>query len=136
MLVIHPRGDGVGGRAEDDFDSGFAHGVDDAVHPGVFEAAVFGLPEAPGGLAHADDGDVGLLHEGDVFVEAARLQVCGHVLVVVGGAVENVFPWSRGIGLGFCCGALGQGSAGEEGGEKGERFKVTEHFWVPLDYFS
>jgi hypothetical protein len=59
VLVRHPGGDGIGGRAEDDLDAGLAHGVDDAVHPGVFEAAVFGLPEAPGGLAHADDVEAG-----------------------------------------------------------------------------
>ncbi len=77
MGCVHPGGNGVGGRAHDDFDAGLAHGVDDAIHPGVFEVAVFGLPEAPGGFAHADDGDAGLLHEGDVFFEAAGLRSAG-----------------------------------------------------------
>ena len=63
MLVVQPSRDGVSGGAHDDLDPGLAHGIDDAVHPGVFEVAVFRLPEAPGGLAHADDGDAGLLHQ-------------------------------------------------------------------------
>jgi hypothetical protein len=94
--VDHPCGDGVGGRAHDDLDAGVAHGVDDAVHPGVFEVAVFGLPEAPGGLAHADDADAGFLHQGDVFSETFGWAVLvvgrrrpGHVFVVVGRAVED-----------------------------------------------
>jgi hypothetical protein len=58
--------------------------------------AVFGLPEAPGGLAHADDADACVLHEGDVFFEAAGLQVGGHVLVVIGCAVEDVLE-NRGL---------------------------------------
>ena len=88
MLVGHPRGNGVGRRAEDDLDAGLAHGIDDAIHPRVIELAVFGLPEAPCGLAHANDVEAGGLHEGDIFFEAGSL-VARHVLVVVGGAVEN-----------------------------------------------
>ena len=85
MRVVQPGGDGVGGRAHDDLDAGLAHGIDDAVHPGVFEVAVFRLPEAPGGFAHAHDGEAGLLHQGDVFVEA----LVGVVFAVVGGAVKD-----------------------------------------------
>ena len=88
VLVGHPRGNGIGGRAEDDLDAGLAHGVDDAVHPGVVEVAVFGLPQAPGGLAHAHDVEARGLHQGDIFVETGGL-VTGHVLVVVSDAVEH-----------------------------------------------
>ena len=98
MLVGHPCGNGIGWRAEDDLDAGLAHGVDDAVHPRVVELAVFGLPQAPGGLAHADDIEAGGLHQGDVFVEAGSL-VSGHVLVVVGSAVEHGGEVQVGSGL-------------------------------------
>jgi hypothetical protein len=106
--------DGVGGRAHDDLDARLAHGIDDAVHPGVFEIAVFGLPQAPGRLAHADDGDARGLHQRDVFVEA----LVGHVFVVVGCAVEDVgegrirrdgFSLS---GRRFCRRLLGMGRSG------------------------
>jgi len=97
----HPGGHGVGGRAHDDLDAGLAHGVDDAVHPGVFEVAVGGLPEAPGGLAHADDGDAGVLHQRDVLFKAAGLEVGGHVLVVVGRAIE--YGGQRRAGRGSLC---------------------------------
>ena len=50
--------------------------IDDAIHPGVFEVAILRLPEAPGGFAHADDVDAGLLHERDIFFET----IAGHVL--------------------------------------------------------
>ncbi len=89
MLMRHPCGNRVGRRAEDDLDSGLAHGVDDAVHPRIVELAVFGLPQAPGGLAHAHHVEAGGLHQGDVLVEAGSLVGPGHVLVVVGGAVED-----------------------------------------------
>ena len=85
MLMGHPCGNGIRGRAENDFDAGLAHGVHHAVHPRVFELAVFGLPQAPGGLAHADHVEAGIMHEGNVFVQA----FVGHVLVVVGRAVED-----------------------------------------------
>ena len=102
MRLGHPGGDGVGGRAHDDLDAGLAHGVDDAVHPGVLEVAVGGLPEAPGGLAHAHYADAGVFHQGDVFLETAGLQVGGHVLVVVGGAVENIGMIAPGGGVESC----------------------------------
>ncbi len=88
VLVRHPRGDGIRRRAEDDLDAGLAHRVDDAVHPGVVKLAILGLPQAPGGLAHAYDVEAGGLHQRHIFVEAGSL-VAGHVLVVVGDAVEH-----------------------------------------------
>jgi hypothetical protein len=54
--------------------------------------AVFGLPEAPSGFAHADDVEAGVLHKGDVFRETYILgvgRVLRHVLVVVSSAVED-----------------------------------------------
>ena len=88
MLVRHPRGNRIGGRTEDDLDAGLAHRVHDAVHPRVLELTVFRLPQAPGGLAHADHVEAGGLHQGDILFEAGGL-IAGHVLVVVGGAVEH-----------------------------------------------
>ena len=88
VLMGHPHRDGIRGRAEDDLDAGLAHSVDDAIHPPIVEVAVFGLPQAPGGLAHAHDVEARGLHQGDIFVETGGL-VTGHVLVVVSDAVEH-----------------------------------------------
>jgi len=94
VLMGHPCGNGISGRAENDLDAGLAHGIDHAVHPRIVELTVFGLPQAPGGLAHANHIEAGGMHEGDVLVQA----VVGHVLVVIGGAVEDggVFKVRRG----------------------------------------
>ena len=73
MLVGHPGGNGIGGRAQDHLDAGLAHGVDHAVHPGVVELAVLRLPQAPGGLAHADHVEAGGLHQGHIFFQAGSL---------------------------------------------------------------
>ena len=92
VLVAHPRRDGIGGRAEDHLDAGLAHRIHDVVHPRVFEAAVFRLPQAPRRLAHAHDVQAGGLHQRDVFFQALILRirrVLGHVLVVVGRAIED-----------------------------------------------
>jgi hypothetical protein len=88
MLMGHPGGNGIGGSSEDDLDAGFPHSFDDAIHPRVVELAVFGLPQAPGGLAHADDVDAGGFHQGNVFFQAGGL-ISWHVLVVVGRAVKD-----------------------------------------------
>ena len=77
MLVGHPCGNGIGGRAEDHLDAGLAHGVDDAIHPRIVELAVFGLPQAPGGLAHADHVQARGLHQGNVLVQASGLVILG-----------------------------------------------------------
>jgi hypothetical protein len=44
MLLIHPRGNGVGRRAQDHFNSGGVHFLDNAIHPRVFETSIFRLP--------------------------------------------------------------------------------------------
>ena len=64
---------------------GAGEAFDDAVHPGELEAAVLGLPEAPGGFADSHHVDARLFHQGDVFLEA----VLRHVLFVEGGAIEE-----------------------------------------------
>jgi hypothetical protein len=94
MLVRHPCGNGIRGRAEDDLDSGLAHRVHNAVHPCILKSAVLGLPQAPGGFAHANDVQAGSLHQGNVFVEPRSLAAGHvpprHVLVVVAAcAVEH-----------------------------------------------
>ena len=88
----HPRRNRVCRRTEDDFDASLAHGVHDAIHPGVVELAVFGLPEAPGGLAHAHNVEAGGLHERNILFKPDALgigRVLRHVLVVVGDSVEH-----------------------------------------------
>ena len=84
----HPGGQRISGSAEDDLNASLAHSADHAIHPGVVELSVFGLPQAPRGLAHADHAETGRLHQRDVLVEAGNL-ISGHVLVVVGGTVEH-----------------------------------------------
>ena len=85
MLFEHPRWNRVGGRAQDYADVGARQAFDNPVHPGELEPAVLGLPETPGGFAHADHVDTGLFHQLDVFLQA----VLGHVLRIEGGAVEE-----------------------------------------------
>ncbi len=116
VLMVEPGGDVVGGRAEDDFDAGFGHGIDDAIHPCVFKAAVFGLPEAPGGFAHAHDVEACGLHHGYVLIEA----VVGLVLAVIGGAVEDL----RDVGRDGGWRVRGLRGGGEE--EAGQQDEGTE----------
>ena len=47
MGLGHPGRHGISGRAHDDLDPGLAHGIDYAVHPGVFEDSICRLPKAP-----------------------------------------------------------------------------------------
>ena len=47
MLVRHPRGNRIGGRAENHLDAGLAHGIHDVVHPRVLEVAILRFPQAP-----------------------------------------------------------------------------------------
>ena len=94
MLVRHPRRNRIRRRAENHLDAGLAHRVDDVVHPRVFESAVFRLPQAPRRLAHAHDVQARGLHQGDVFVEP-RILIPGHVLVVVGRAVQHGWKIQR-----------------------------------------
>ncbi len=88
MLVSHPRRERIGRRAENHLDPRLAHGVNDVVHPGIFELAVFRLPQAPRGFAHAHHVQARGLHQLDVLLQP-RILVAGHVLVVVGRAVQH-----------------------------------------------
>src|ERR1051325_2848336 len=85
VLMIEPGGDGISGRAHDDFDSGLAHALDDLIHPCKIELAVARLPQPPTGLAHANDSDARILHHLDILVEP----LVGHVLVIVRDAVKH-----------------------------------------------
>ena len=61
------------------------HRIDHAVHPGMLEGAVLGLPKAPCRLADAHHAHAGILHQRDVLYQP----LIGHVLVVVGRAIED-----------------------------------------------
>ena len=127
--VDHPGGHGVGGSAQDDLDAGLAHGVDDRVHPGVFKVAVLRLPEAPGGLAHADDVDAGGFHQGNVFFQAGGL-ISWHVLVVVGRAVKD-----GGLGWGGVLSRRGECSCEEAYEKDGDCGWETAHLGTPVKVF-
>ena len=81
---MHRRRDRVGGCPHDDFDAGLVHRIDHAVHPGLLEGAVLGLPKAPCRLADAHHAHAGILHPRDVLYQ----QLKGHVLSVVGRRLE------------------------------------------------
>jgi hypothetical protein len=85
VLFGHPGRNGVGRGTHDDLDAGFSHGLDHAVHPGIFEAAVFRLPQAPGRFAQAHHVEAGRLHHLHVLFQP----LIRHVLMVVGGAVQD-----------------------------------------------
>jgi hypothetical protein len=89
VLVRHPGGHGVCRGSQDDLDAGLAQRVDDSIHPCIFEVTVGGLPEAPGGFAHADDADACQLHQGDILLQPAWLQIDWHVFVVISGSIED-----------------------------------------------
>ncbi len=85
VLAVEPGRNRVGRRAENHLDAGPVEPVEDALHPGELEHPVARLPARPGGFAEPDHGKAGLLHQPDVVVEP----LVGHVLVVVGRAVED-----------------------------------------------
>ncbi len=91
MLVRHPRRNCIGRRAENHLDAGLAHRIHDPVHPRVFELAVGGFPQAPRRLAHAHHVQPRRLHQRDILLQSCRVRriVAGHVLVVIGNAVQN-----------------------------------------------
>ena len=81
---MHRRRDRVGGGPHDDFDADPVHRIDHAVHPGILEGAVLGLPKAPCRLADAHHPHAGILHPRDVLYQPLK----GHVLLVVGRRLE------------------------------------------------
>ena len=115
VLRVEPGRDRVGGRAHHDLDPGRVHRVHDPVHPRELELALARLPARPGGLADAHDGDPGPLHQLDVLVEP----LVRHVLVVVGGAVEDGVGRHgrarRDVGRGGSAGGKSEGDDQREG---------------------
>src|SRR5689334_19440321 len=66
MLMVEPRWDRIGRCAENHADARLVQAIDNPIHPCEFKLAIARFPTRPGGLAEADYGHPGLLHQLDV----------------------------------------------------------------------
>src|SRR3981189_3425114 len=86
ILMVQPDRRGKAANVEDHPNVGSVHLVEYAVKPCEVELIFRGLKRVPGEVAHADEGETGLLHESDVAVNLFRRAVDG----LIAGADEEL----------------------------------------------
>ena len=121
VFAMQPQGRRRAGDVHDYLDAVRLHGVDDAVEFLELELAVFGFEVIPGQVAHPDDVEPGLLHQGDVALDLVGCAVDG----LVARPDEQL---SR-AGPAYGCRERKRDRTGQRGQGEGDLCNEL-HFWI------